>query len=132
MISAAAVLALPQSTGTARPSRAEETTMFTTDQAANEWNVCRDTVYAMIKSGMVRASRSSRRGHYRISAEQVQFFKSYPAFINQPKAAIQQLCRTVELVNTLSAERERRMKHTLKEFEKRLALLEAGGLARAA
>lgn len=129
MISAAAVLALPQSRGTARPSRAEGSP-FTTEEAARELGFTAETVrkYRVELGGY----RLGRGGPWRFPAASVAFFKAHPRFITQPRATVRELWQTMERINLLSNERERRMATALASVEKRLLLLEAAGLVRAA
>lgn len=77
--------------------------------------------------------RLGGNGPWRFPAEQIAFYRAHPKFITQPKAAVRELFLTVEKINFLCSERERRMAHALAAFEKRLAGLEAStGLAKAA
>lgn len=102
---------------------APRTEPFTTAEAAVELGFSAETIrkYRADLGGY----RLGGKGPWRFPAEQIAFFKAHPKFITQPKAALQELFRTVSTVNLLSTQRERRMEQALAKFEKRLADLES-------
>lgn len=113
---------MPKSQPT-QASLAIDVTSLTVAQAAAALGFSAETVR---KHGEeLGAYRLGRRGPWRIPRARVDFFRANPKLISQPKASLQELFQTVQRINLLSAERERRCEAALTRMEARLARCEA-------